>query len=176
MGTTWIYRPRSGDRVRAIIGSAHLGWVEYPNGCRHVVGDLGHLVYEAAQPGRWWRDTATTAACEIVSAIRGGAAWDEQGRVHLLVPHEHAAGADRVMRDVRPHEDAAEDHRNAGALFSAGAAEVVLEQGRLMLRPKASTSPAGDVTSADAPPAPWEGTWHGGAPAPEPTAAAVEAA
>lgn len=175
--SVWIYRPRSGDRVRALVGSPQVGWVEHPNGCRHVVGDLVHLTYEAARPGRWWREAARMAAAEIVSALRGGAAWDEQGRIHLLVVREQADEADRVMQTVRPYADAAEDRRNAGALFRAGVAEMALVEGHLEILPSAGCSPAREVTPSDAPAAPWAGKWYGGVQdALEPAKAAVEAA
>jgi hypothetical protein len=111
------------DAIPAVIG-----WPG--NGSRHVVGGV-HLVYEAATAGRHWRDAARRMASIIVDQV-GGAAWDDRGTIHLVVPRESAGTADRWMRAAgvavldTAYADIEPERRNTAALALVGAARVWL--------------------------------------------------
>jgi hypothetical protein len=102
MTTTFIYAPRSGDRVFAArpADDGIPAIVTWPgNGCRHLIGGV-HLAYEASAPRRHWRDAARRMASLIIDAV-GGVAWDDRGTIHVAVPRESAGSADRWMRAAR---------------------------------------------------------------------------
>lgn len=97
---TFVYCPRSGDRVFAEkILSQEVQVVKWPNNSRHIVGGVA-LSYCASVPGQYWRGQARTAAQSLISA-GGGVAWDEQGSINLVVPLSLAYQADQVMRAAR---------------------------------------------------------------------------
>jgi hypothetical protein len=74
---TWIYRPKSGDRVFALKEHPHVKVARYDNGCRHVLGGV-HISEFTAEPGRHYRNSARKMLGEWVN-LRGGVAWDERG-------------------------------------------------------------------------------------------------
>lgn len=92
---TFIYHPRSGDRVFAWADHPEIGVINWDNGCRHVVGGA-HLSVVAVHPGKWWRDQATTVAAALVQAA-GGIAWDDQGKVSLILPERWAVRAVQLL-------------------------------------------------------------------------------
>jgi len=92
---TWIYKPRSGDRVFAQREHPELAVHTWEDGCRHVAGGV-LLSVVAAEAGAWWRDDATALAKAIV-AVAGGLAWDEQGTITLIVPASAALQAARLL-------------------------------------------------------------------------------
>jgi hypothetical protein len=96
---TFIYCPKSGDRVFASLETNAIKVVKWPNGCRHVVGGVT-LSYHTATPNEHWRYDAVLVAKELVEII-GGIAWDEQGTISMVVPLNKAVIADQWMRKVR---------------------------------------------------------------------------
>jgi hypothetical protein len=88
MTTVFIYQPTTGDRVFASRPNQFVRVVEWQNGCRHVTGGV-HFSWQTATAGRHWRGPAVAMATAIVAAV-GGVAWDENGVVHLVVPHTSA--------------------------------------------------------------------------------------
>jgi hypothetical protein len=85
MGKTFIYKPRSGDRVFISLEGDEIGVLEYPNGCRHAVGGV-HLRLSTAEPDAYWRGAAIEAAKTAVSGIGQGVSWDDRGTIHMVVP------------------------------------------------------------------------------------------
>ncbi len=122
---TFIYRPRSCNRV--FVEKQHPGIkiVTWGNGCKHVVGGV-MLSYGTACPGKdYWRGDAHIMAERIIDAIGGGIAWDEQGTVCLIVPLNRAALADKWMRKARHAQTGKnwcdfEDGLNESRLLLAG--------------------------------------------------------
>lgn len=139
MNTTWIYKPRSGDRVFVEKPGDEVAIVEWPNGCRHVVGGV-HLQYWAAECGSWWRDKARSMAAKAIESIGQGVAWDNQGHVHMVVPvrfawqvagmMEAAAGDNRDPGDRRANPES----RNGVRLVLAGVARLVVESGHIRVQ------------------------------------------
>lgn len=99
--TAFIYHPRSGDRIFAtnVHGGTGIVLVRWQNGCAHVVGGV-HLTWGTACPGQHWRNDARAIATHVVNSF-GGVAWDDQGIIHLIVPHGTSGVADRLMRATR---------------------------------------------------------------------------
>jgi len=88
MATVFIYQPTTGDRVFHCRPSDCIRVVVWQNGCRHVTGGV-HFSWQTANPRQHWRGAAVTMARAIVEAV-GGVAWDENGVIHLVVPHTRA--------------------------------------------------------------------------------------
>jgi len=123
MSTTFVYCPRSGDRIFAALAVNGVVLIRWPNGCSHVVGGT-HLSWGTAAPGEHWRDLARAIATRLVETF-GGVAWDEQGAVHMVVPPhtsgtvEHLVRATRI-RAVHRHREEYDDTSNAVACLLAG--------------------------------------------------------
>lgn len=96
MRATFVYCPTSGDRVFTESLTPYVFVVRYPNGCRHVAGGC-HLQYWTAGPGNYWRSEAVGMASALVTAFRGGIAWDERGTIHVVVPTQDGKRADNMM-------------------------------------------------------------------------------
>lgn len=86
MTTTFIYNPKSGDRVFAEKNDGQIHVVRWANGSRHVVNGV-HLSWNAATPGpgHYWRGPARRMLGILVNQY-GGIAWDEQGTIQAVVP------------------------------------------------------------------------------------------
>lgn len=101
MKTSFIYKPKAGDRVFAFKPAASVAVLEYQNGCRHIVapGVLSHAGD---------RTLIRRVFAALVEA-RGGIAWDDRGLVYYAGPALLAAadalvrlcGADRAEIDVQ---------------------------------------------------------------------------
>lgn len=140
---TFIYTPRSHDRVFAESARAGIAVVRWANRSRHVVGGV-LLYYPAACPGAWWRTRARDTATAIVRAV-GGVAWDENGAIRLIVPVGCAGFADRLMRAARGGalrtsaksygDDAvygSDDAHNEAAVLVEGSGTVRVDTGRVV--------------------------------------------
>lgn len=124
MNRTWIYTPRSHDRVFANRFTPSLVVQTLPNKSRIVWGGV-RLTYAAAVPKNWWRDSARAVAASLVSAT-GGVAWDENGEIGLVVPHEYAWEVNMQMNLARSvclgSRDRCGEEKNNTALVMCGAA------------------------------------------------------
>ena len=128
MQITFIYRPRSGDRVFAFRAHPAIAIIGWPCGSRHAAGGV-RLTYKASSTGCSYRDEAKSVAATIVAAA-GGIAWDDRGTVSLVVPKTKGLAADLYMRACRarfgrrPHCLNQEDLGNEAALIQAGVASL----------------------------------------------------
>ncbi len=84
----FIYQPKSGDRVFAQNEGNTIQVVRWSNGCRHVYGGI-MFEFNAASQGLYWRGQAVRMATMLVAKV-GGIAWDTQGVISVVVPHQHA--------------------------------------------------------------------------------------
>lgn len=98
LGPTFIYCPRSGDRVFAENPCSAVVVVKWSNGCRHVLGGIA-LSYWTAEPGNHWRNEARIAAASLIAAC-GGIAWDDQGSISLVVPRAAGVQVDGLMKKI----------------------------------------------------------------------------
>lgn len=146
---TFVYQPRSGDRVFAQKEASSVTVTLFANGSRVVEGDYVELAYNAAAPGRWWRDTARRVAEQIVQAV-GGLAWDNQGSIHLIVPPAAALTAASIMQAAGGEDLQWEDRVRAasgataqeGRLLQAGILRVATDRdGHLIPAVAPSTPP-----------------------------------
>jgi hypothetical protein len=101
MQCSFVYKPKSGDRVFAGSVNGGVYVFQWANGCRHIVGGVC-LTYPASMQGAWWRSQAHRMASLLCTRF-GGIAWDEQGTVSLVVPvqsglqaHQHMAATSRL--------------------------------------------------------------------------------
>jgi len=112
------YKPCSGSRV--IASKSVLGLAVVPMSVGTViVGDGVVLTFPAADPGHWYRDTASRFAEEVV-ALHGGLAEDAQGDIALVVRTDVAWEVNKLANQLLPvaDEDVA---RNQRALWLGGA-------------------------------------------------------
>lgn len=133
--THWIYQPKRGSKVVAISGCPSISVIQYPNGCRHVMGGV-RLSYQTAKPNNHWRESARNLVMQIVMSI-GGIAWDDSGLVSMVVPFDkafyaanmvEALGGNRIestdriplIRSVIGPEEMENLGNNARALFDLG--------------------------------------------------------
>lgn len=119
MNCTFIYCPRSGDRVFCESPNDYIRIVSWFNGCRHVQGGV-HLCWPAAVPNFYWRGEAQTLATQIV-ATAGGIGWDENGMIHIIVP-VHAAFAAWQWMQAASLVSLCPPDTNSAALVIGGAA------------------------------------------------------
>lgn len=94
--TFFSYTPRSGSRVIAAQPTQDILILESAFGT-YAAGDFITFSLSAAEPGRWWRNTACRLAEQIVAAI-GGLAEDCQGAVSICFPAAHTAGIAREIK------------------------------------------------------------------------------
>lgn len=133
-------------RVIASREADGLALIRWSLGHVHIAGrDTVLLTYHAADPGHHWRAAANDAARLIVTAV-GGLAWDERGVVRLVVPHDYAADADRIMREVRAFPAPEEDSRNVAGNVGSPAVWATIDrpQGGLASLALAWTDNPGD--------------------------------
>jgi len=78
--------------------------VQYDNGCLHVAGG-SLLAFETAVPGSWWRDKARKLFSTVV-LYTGGVAWDDRGKVSVVLPEFTAP----VVLDIAEAAEAMEDN------------------------------------------------------------------
>lgn len=121
--TTFIYCPRSGDRIFAAIPTGDIVLLRWGNGCTHVIGGT-HLSWSTAAPRQHWRLVARALATRIVESF-GGVAWDENGCINLIVPSETSGTTEWLMRAARARTigctwDESDDGRNQVACIIAG--------------------------------------------------------
>lgn len=102
MAQTWIYQPKSGDRVFAERPSPAVMVIRFHDGCRVVCGDNVELQYTACLAGEHWRANGRRAMAELIDAFQEGVAYDEQGCLCAIVPRAIAAEFDRYLRAVCP--------------------------------------------------------------------------
>lgn len=99
---SFVYKPKSGERVFACRPTLRIGVVEYTNGSRHIVGDFVLLEYRVAQPGAWWKNNAIETARGLITG-RGGVAWYDSGTLYMAVPSRAAFGINLAMRRAEKH-------------------------------------------------------------------------
>ena len=85
---TFIYHPRSGDRVFETGDLSRLIVIRWENYSRHVLGGTEFAVDAQGRPRNWARRGAAEAVEEY-----GGLAWDEQGTIHAVVPEAYRSEA-----------------------------------------------------------------------------------
>jgi len=127
--TTFIYKPRSGDRVFVERPSAHVVITTWANGCRDVAGSLVALEWDTAQPTFHWRALARRALTEVVTLLQAGIAWDLHGRIYCLVRSRDALSVASAMQRIRPFPSEQEDGDNLALMYAGGAAKLVVEGG-----------------------------------------------
>lgn len=121
--TNFIYCPRSGSRIVAAMPNDFIRVTRWGNGCQHVCGGV-LLTWGTSDPGQHWRVNARNMASQIVRSV-GGAVWDEQGTICLVVPHSRAVEARDLMCDaalvagVQDTQDE-KDKQNIARLVLAG--------------------------------------------------------
>ena len=123
--------------------------LEYDNGAAHIIGGI-HMSYHAAEPHFWWRNSASALAASIISTT-GGASWDNQGVIHIVVPHIMAWEAHHAMMALFPDGSIKEkdDKRNLSSLIAYRCAAFALKDNRLVYEkrkpypPQLSWFPAG---------------------------------
>lgn len=105
MNITFIYCPKSGDRVFAEKTNKLVVTAKYSNGCRHV---FGGVLLEHATVTRAHRNMARRIATVFIKKF-GGIAWGIQGLVCAVVPVGMALSYHRMMMAC-----ASANHHNAG--------------------------------------------------------------
>ncbi|MBI3331476.1 hypothetical protein HYZ99_00775 [Candidatus Peregrinibacteria bacterium] len=146
---TFVYHPRSGNRIFAQKVTASFAVITWANQSAHLAGDHVHLQWWTAAPCDHWRATARRALTEIVEQV-GGVAWDDQGVVHVCAPLEDAIDVFQLMdqldplRDRYPHENR---QANLTVLFRASMARIVKREGGLQLEPSYVPQPSRRIVS-----------------------------
>lgn len=96
MTITFIYQPKSGDRVFVSKAHPEMLIARYSNGCRHVYGGSPVLSWHTTGEGEYWRGRAKKVLSDIIDAV-GGIGWDEKGHVQAIVPRNAAFNVLRWM-------------------------------------------------------------------------------
>lgn len=90
------YMPRSGSRVIAARNCQDIIILESYCGT-YAAGDFVHISLSAAEPKRWWRNTACRLAEQVVASV-GGLAEDDRGTVSIVFPAAYAA---EIAKEVK---------------------------------------------------------------------------
>lgn len=119
---SFIYQPKSGDRVFIEQQSPWIVVIRWGNGCRHVAGNFVVLSWSTAIQGQYWRHEAVRALREIIPQV-GGIAWDAQGTVSACVPTHQAKMVIDLMGRISPNDHDDRD-RNLVELWRVGAGRI----------------------------------------------------
>ena len=141
MKNTFVYCPKSGDRVFAQKDCAEIVVIRYDNTCRHVVGGR-HFSFNTVTPNAWCRDDAQRLVTQVIGHS-GGVAWDDRGDLNLVIPEHKVAWALPLLRSALPMAD-----WDLPALWRAGLASLN-EQGNITIVESGAIDAGGIINTSE---------------------------